>query len=437
MGLTSYALIFLFMAFPMVLMLLHVKIFVFMLVLILAAAGYFTGLTRLSYKVALWTVGLAIVSFGFFIEGLFMEAPGASNLALVYVFWPIVYTCWIAGLADRSILSGMHHTIVIATFFIGLYGCLYLLTQLNILPGTTLVSALSMGWDAEAFSAHDGYTQMQFAGLNSLPFLLPYTLSTIFLRVQQSRHTHLWTICHWSAAALGLVVAITSYRRALVVVIALTPFLILLFRRFQPDAERSLNRRRLIRSSVICAAGVVLGAACIGSIYQFDIAKTRDRMVTGFDLSSQTLDLGAAERQQQLSAFWDAWLDRPFLGSGLGAILNGRNYFRTEILPWGRYEMYYADLLFQTGLLGITAYSAGVAWMFWCGIKIIREGGELGRRLLPLLVGCSAFLIANATNPYLARFDGLWILFLPLAVVNYRLVTSSPAYSDTQNADGV
>ena len=78
-------------------------------------------------------------------------------------------------------------------------------------------------------------------------------------------------------------------------------------------------------------------------------------------------------------------------------------------------------LLFQTGIVGFTAYAAGIVWIFYRGIMLIREGGQLGGMMIPMLVGCTAFLIANATNPYLARFDGLWTLFLPLAVINYRL----------------
>ncbi len=91
-------------------------------------------------------------------------------------------------------------------------------------------------------------------------------------------------------------------------------------------------------------------------------------------------------------------------------------------MPWA-YELYYLALLFQTGLLGFMAYGAGVAWTHVMGLRVIREGGPLGEMMLPILVGTSCFLIANATDPYLARFDGLWVIFLPLAVVNLWLLS--------------
>ena len=66
----------------------------------------------------------------------------------------------------------------------------------------------------------------------------------------------------------------------------------------------------------------------------------------------------------------------------------------------------------------LLAYAAGIAWIFWRGVKIVAEGGPLAELMIPMLVGFSALLIANATNPYLEKFDEMWTLFLPLAVIN-------------------
>jgi hypothetical protein len=42
--------------------------------------------------------------------------------------------------------------------------------------------------------------------------------------------------------------------------------------------------------------------------------------------------------------------------------------------------------------------------------------------MVATLTGMTTFLIANATNPYLEKFDCLWTVFLPLAVVNVSLL---------------
>lgn len=42
--------------------------------------------------------------------------------------------------------------------------------------------------------------------------------------------------------------------------------------------------------------------------------------------------------------------------------------------------------------------------------------------ILPVLVGTACFLIANTTNPYLAKFDYIWVVFLPVALINIWLL---------------
>ncbi len=55
----------------------------------------------------------------------------------------------------------------------------------------------------------------------------------------------------------------------------------------------------------------------------------------------------------------------------------------------------------------------GVVWIFWNGLRIIKSDVFLGLQLLPVLVGTACFLIANATNPYLAKYDYdyMWVFF--------------------------
>jgi len=54
----------------------------------------------------------------------------------------------------------------------------------------------------------------------------------------------------------------------------------------------------------------------------------------------------------------------------------------------------------------------------------MRSGHWLGIYMLPVLAGTSCFLIANATNPYLAKFDYIWVIFLPVALINIWLLDS-------------
>ena len=49
---------------------------------------------------------------------------------------------------------------------------------------------------------------------------------------------------------------------------------------------------------------------------------------------------------------------------------------------------------------------------------MLRERPDTAALLVPAMTGLLCFLIASATNPYLARFDAIWIVFWPLAIVN-------------------
>jgi len=406
------------MSFPMVLSVLYVKAFLFAVLLVLVAVGHLSGHSRLDFRIGLWTVGLALISFLFVIRGLLAVTPGAGNAALVYIFWPIVYTCWISGLAEKRLLLSLNRTAIASTLLIGLYGCLYLLTQLKVLPETRLVSALSLGWDAESFGAREGYTAMAIPGMNSLPFLLPYTMATLAVPSSWVGRGHCGRIVLWTAAALSWITVLAAARRALLLVMFLSPLLILLLRLFLPTAGKSEGRKWLAKLSIGLAAVMVATFVGLTLIYDFDIRLLWDRFVAGFDLSAQTLDLSAMERRAQFLALSRGWLNNPFWGAGHGASALGS--IRSETMPWS-YELYYLALLYQTGLVGFTAYAAGVVWVFRRGFKIIREGGHLGQLMIPMLAGCAGFVIAAGTNPYLERFDGLWFLFLPLAVINYRL----------------
>jgi hypothetical protein len=93
--------------------------------------------------------------------------------------------------------------------------------------------------------------------------------------------------------------------------------------------------------------------------------------------------------------------------------------------PWS-YELSYIALLYHTGLCGLGLYAAGVVWIFFTGWRIIRSGHPLAQRLIPVLVGTACFLIANATNPYLEKYDYMWVIFLPLAYVNLWLLRERP-----------
>ena len=90
-------------------------------------------------------------------------------------------------------------------------------------------------------------------------------------------------------------------------------------------------------------------------------------------------------------------------------------------MPWA-YELTYLALLYHTGIVGFVAYSAGLFWTFLKSRQIARTGWPQAPYLVATLVGTASFVLANATNPYLEKYDSIWVLFLPIAFINVWLI---------------
>jgi hypothetical protein len=417
----AYVLVFLMLVFPMVHELLYAKAFLFAATLAITGAAMLkTGRAWLHPAVALWTLSLSVLAFVFVLEGFFAGAPGAGKAALVYVVWPILYAVVITGIRSERILFRVIGAVIVSVSCIGVYSIVYLLIATNILPENRYFDLISFDWQAQAFGLHEGYIGMQFPGVDSLPFLLPFTVAALTTYLPLNGRTPpLRRIWLWTAALFGLACVLVSGRRALFVVAIMSPLLTLLFQSFQPTAERRGSRKILLRVTAMVFVVVLASLLCLKAVYGIRMAGIVDRFSVGFDFSPTSEDEGAIVRGQQARALVAGWMENPLLGAGHGAPAFGS--IRSELTPWN-YELHYFALLYQTGIIGIGAYGASIFWIYWKGAQVIQSGGYLSALMVACLVGMTSVLIANATNPYLARFDGMWAIFLPLALINFWLM---------------
>ena len=150
--------------------------------------------------------------------------------------------------------------------------------------------------------------------------------------------------------------------------------------------------------------------------YDWDIHAFLNMVLSAFDYESS---YSAYIRRIQFFALIKEWRFHPIFGAGPGAII--KEIVRSEIMPWA-FELTYVSLLYQLGLVGITLYAVLLAWIYKKARFIFNLGSVLSFHLLPILIGTTSFLIANATNPYLFKFAYLWIIFLPIAIINVRLL---------------
>jgi hypothetical protein len=415
---TGYILLFLMIVFPMILELLYVKAFLFAVLL------YFISIATISkgrlalhptiFKLALFMI---LVSLFFSLMGVIANTPGALKQAQVYVLWPLIYIILITGVKDSAILRGLQQTLVVATIVLSIYGITQMLTNLLILPQFFHLD-LFEGISSTAFGFYEGFTAIRIPGLNSLPFLIPFCMAALVTWLPGKGNSPTHRIWLWIALLFGIALSIISGRKAIWLVIMLSPVLILSLWLLEPKAEKRKTKHILISSSLFFCFLLIIVFVLLKYTYEYDLTKIYEEFISGFNFSDTS---GGIIRQEQFYALLHGWSEHPLLGSGLGASASAYGSIRSESAPWS-YELFYMALLYQVGLVGFLAYTSSILWIYWMGIKVIRYGGIMRQIMFPTLIGMTCHLIASATNPYLPRFDGLWVIFLPVAIINFFLL---------------
>jgi hypothetical protein len=359
-------------------------------------------------QVAFGCVVFSVIGAAYVLRGYLAGAPGAVRMSTVYVIWPWINALLITGLADEARLWRLARLMVWTTVAICVYCGSFILWSAGWLP-----NALYLPLDqAQAIAFYDGYMEFGVRSLASLLFLVPFVTAAV---LTWSRNAPLSRATLWLALALGLVIGLLSGRRALQLALALGLPLGLILQRLLPRNRRSHLAWGFKRTVVAVLVVGTLALLLLRLAFGMSPGVLWAVFQTGFQFSDDPV---ASTRASQFEALIQGWLSSPLIGSGHGA---SASIIRSAEMPWA-YELSYAALLFHTGVFGTLAYGLGVAWIYAQGLRLIRHGTTLAALMVATLTGTTTFLIANATNPYLEKFDCLWTLFLPLAVVNLSLL---------------
>jgi hypothetical protein len=369
------------------------------------------GRLTLHRTVLLWTLFMMAIGLTFIFLGVLNDAPGAVRMSTVYVLWPLVFTIFVAGIASEQRLRGLLVVLVTATILIGLYGLTYILHAAGWLPDRLYIP-LDQG---QQIGFYEGYIEFNLYSISSLFFLVPFVVSALMIWPKQPAMPvqRFWL---WIAFFFGILLVLLSARRVLLGVVALSPAITFCVQQFLPSslgsARTGLGLRSLFYGGIFLAGLLMY----LNLIYEFNLLSLAQTFAVGWDFTGER---SALERWEQFYPLLHGWSERPLFGAGHGASVAGS--LRSHEMPWA-YELSYMALLFHAGMVGILAYASAVVWIFMMGVKIIRLGDEFSLYMLPLLVGFSCFLIGNASNPYLEKYDYIWVIFLPVAFINFWLL---------------
>jgi hypothetical protein len=371
------------------------------------------GRLPLDRRLLLMSIAFAGVGAFFVLRGLAFGAPGALNMFNVYVTWPLVFTVLVAGAADGATLRGLARVLVTAANAVALYSIIYVLWAAGYWPDA-LYYPLDQG---QAIGFYGAYVEFNLYAISSLLFLTPFLTTALFVFPTVGAPVARRTL--WVSLALNLVTVLLTGRRALLLLLPLAPILALIARSWLPAAVKRESRTRVTRAVVgaVSLAGVLVAA--IGAAGAFVPAGFVEMLASGFRFNSDPVAMG---RRDQLMALLNGWAAQPLLGSGHGAPAPG--VIRSVDMPWA-YELSYVALLYHTGAVGFAIYALGAAWIGVMCYRIARSGWRDAPSLMAVFVGSTSFMIANATNPYLEKYDYIWIIFLPLAFINSYLVNRS------------
>lgn len=349
-------------------------------------------------------LGMAYVFYGY-VNG----NPGAVRVSTVYVIWPIVYMVIISTMSKEWVFRGVARVLIGSSIAISSYVIYYLLHELGIIPDALYIE-LDLGQSA---GFYEELVRYNLYSISTLLFLFPFVTASLLswsgVDTPPVRRKYLMI-----SFLLVTCVSILSGRRALWLVMILTPLLtsvILFFVKQRQGTIKKIIKPIFYFSGIV---GVSLGL--LQTVFDVGVSGLLNRLVEGFQFSD---DLGAVLRREQYAALLDGWANSPFFGAGMGAVAEGS--IRSLEMPWS-YELYFLSLLFHTGIVGIAAYAIGIGWIVFHGLRIVRRDPVLRLYMIPVLVAMICFLIASNTNPYLGKFDYLWVVFLPVAIINHYLL---------------
>ena len=390
--------------------------------LIVAGQAVRRGRLALHPSVAWWTLVCAAAGVAFILLGLANGAPGALRAGTVYVVWPLVYVLLGAGFAaadDLSLVRGVLRVLDVAALAVEGYALLFIGHAAGVVPSALYVE-LDLG---QSIGFYEGTVEFGLYSLSSLLFLVPFLLAALMVWPRDAdlpvRRVYLWI-----ALLLGIALVFLSGRRALQIVVALAPVFTIGLWRLLGERDQAASRRTVRRVIVGTLAAGVLVFGYLQTRFGLDLGALTANVTRAFDWNG---DDGAGLRSEQLQALTRGWRLSPLFGAGHGA--TAVECLRSEEQPWA-YELSYAALLFHSGLVGFGILAAAFLWTYHTALGFLRRPpGEapLGRYLLPVLVGTTCFLIGNATNPYLEKYDFLWVIFLPVALVNRALLRQRAA----------
>jgi O-antigen ligase len=328
-----------------------------------------------------------ILGLSFSLYGLVNDTPGAVDLIRVYVIWPLLYF-YISGIQIKS--DNVQLLPVIILIGVALTAVMGLYVVYNFFYGGGNDS-INYFWISQGYGTGLQGEIFEYNLWNIPTLIYGIGFLTTYTLIQDNTFKNNHPMVIYFIYFIVVVVATLSGRKVLWLTILYSPLLSFILLRL---SKVRVNFKVILFYLSIYASGFYLFLT-----------------YSDFLLEGSIVDHA---RIEQFHFLFNSWADNPFFGHGSGATVG---LHRSPDQPWS-YELFYLALLFQLGILGVSVYLISIVILIFLAIKIVRKDSNSSTILIPMISGMICFLIASGTNPYLGKFDSLYVIFVLVYSVN-------------------
>ncbi len=346
------------------------------------------------HKTLIWylIVVLLYACFNTFL-GVLFNNPGALRVITVTIIWPILFFI-ISGYFKLEYISKIENVFKISTLVIIAICIFQLSEEFYQYKG---ISNYFFGEDSKSYiNIEKSYASFSNPAMASLLFLGPFFLSRFIIEKRKSDLIYILLI---------LIVSFIANRRGLLLAMGITIPVVLIFM----FCSKIINLQNSIK--IIFKSLVVIGVFVFILLYFYPELQ--------YNFQNRFFDNKEAsniERTKQLPALLEGFFENVLFGKGAGA---SARVIRSYEQPWS-YELFYISILFHQGIIGFLIYVASFGSVIFYTIKFAKQNvGFIGNHLIIIITASCVFLINSATNPYIGKLDYMWIIFYPIALINF------------------
>lgn len=366
---------------------------------------------------SLWFILLFCIASALFsmLWGVINGAPGAISISTVFIFWPILYIFIIGISKEISTYIFLVKVLSVGTFTSAVSALLLLGSRffpvLGLLDPYFEVIKGGVG-------IYDGYVELSLKNMPTVMYGLPFFLTILFFEKQlYILFTKRWVVFFEITTLVSIATMILSGRKAFIVIALISVPLALSCIAIAQDSFVSIKKS--VRNIIVLGVFLCLILIVTISMLDLNLQSISSYVISGFDFNDQN-NISANRRYEQFNGLMSEWYKSPWFGYGHGSYSKS---VPGDTVLWA-YELQYVALLFQLGIFGMLVYVFSVSWLFLYLLYFSKKQKTLSPVLVASLVALVCFMIANASNPYLGKFDYLWTLFFPIGLVNAIILNS-------------